>query len=246
VLANLDAARAIACHADLKNAPLETLCAAVRAQEANFVRGEASDGAPGLELFRRAIAERDEAAWAAVISVYRDLLVGQAGRQLVRKLVDEDDRFCVDRAFQRFWNATRPEAMQEFADLASVLKYLKMCLGCVLLDEARVRRRQPWVSLDEVPEHAQASADAAAAAVEQVARRELWQAINAELRDETERLLTRLSFVAGLTPREIQARYPDRFASVTDVYRLKRNVLDRLRRSPAIRQFVDNDSGTRA
>jgi len=47
-----------------------------------------------------------------------------------------------------------------------------------------------------------------------------------------------LSFVAGLTPREIRARHPDRFVEVYEVYRLKRNVIDRLRRSGAIQQLL--------
>src|ERR1700682_4372484 len=125
---------------DLKDVRLEVLSAQARAQEANFVHGDVSSGAAGLELFRRAIADGDEEAWAAVISVYRGLLVAQAQRQTLRRLVDEDDGFCADRAFQRFWRATRTGQMRGFKDLASILKYLKMCLGTVLLDAARVPR----------------------------------------------------------------------------------------------------------
>src|ERR1700730_10199649 len=136
---------------DLKTAPLEVLRAQARAQEASFVHGETNNGAAGFELFRRAIAECDGDAWAAVMDVYRGLLVAQAQRQMLRRLVDEDDGFCADRAFQRFWRATRGGRMEGFHDLASILKYLKMCLGSVLLDAARVRRRQASISIDDVP-----------------------------------------------------------------------------------------------
>ena len=223
---------------DLKTAPLEVLCAQARAQEASFVHGETSNGAAGLELFRRAIAECDEDAWAAVIEVYRGLLVAQAQRQMLRKLVDEDDGFCADRAFQRFWRATRAGRMEGFNDLASILKYLKMCLGSVLLDAARVRRRQASISIDDLPPDAPVTDDPSAAVVGQIAGRELWQAVEQELRDESERLVAQLSFVAGLSPREIRARHPDRFAEVDEVYRLKRNAIDRLRRSRAIQELV--------
>jgi DNA-directed RNA polymerase specialized sigma24 family protein len=222
----------------LKDATTEVLAAEARAQEANFVRGEASDGAAGLELFRRAIAESDHEAWAAVIAVYRGLLVGQAQRQMMRRLVDEDDGFCADRAFQRFWRATRTGRMEGFTDLASILKYLKMCLGSVLLDEARVRRRRNYLSIDDLPTDAPASDDPSAAVVGHIAGRELWQVVQDELRDEPERVVAHLSFVDGLSPREIRARHPHQFAEVDEVYRLKRNVIDRLRRSQAIQHLL--------
>jgi DNA-directed RNA polymerase specialized sigma24 family protein len=224
---------------DLRSVSLESLCAEVRIQEANFVSGEVSDDAAGVELFRRAIAEHDEAAWAAVIAAYRGLLIAQASRQVMRRLVDEDDGFCVDRAFQRFWVATRSGHVHEFGDLASILKYLKMCLWSVLLDEARKRKRTASISIDDVPPAAQMSADPSAVVTSRLAQRELWQTIDRELRTESERLVARLSFIAGLTPREIQARHADRFAAVSEVYRLKRNVIDRLRRSQALRHLLD-------
>jgi len=129
---------------ELKDVSIEILCAEARAQEANFVRGEPSEDAAGVELFRRAIADGDEEAWEAVVALYRGLLIAQSARQVVRSLVVEDAGFCVDRAFQRFWRATRARGIHEFQDLASILKYLKMCLASVLLDEARARR---WFSV---------------------------------------------------------------------------------------------------
>ena len=198
-----------------------------------------ADSAAGLELFRRAIEEGDEAAWHDVVEIYRSVLLIQAGRQVVRGLVLEDDGFCVDRAFQRFWGASRAGRIRRFDDLAAILKYLKMCLGSVLLDEARARRRQAWVSMDDVQPESDVTADPSSEAIGRLARRELWAAIGRELADPNEHLVARLSFIAGLSPREILARHPDRFQDVFDVYRIKRNMIDRLRRSNAIQHFVD-------
>jgi DNA-directed RNA polymerase specialized sigma24 family protein len=114
-----------------------------------------------------------------------------------------------------------------------------MCLASVMLDEARSRRRQPLASLDEMPPEAKVSTDPATHVVGRLARRELWQAIKRELRDESERAVAYLSFVAGLTPREIRAREPHHFADISDVYRCKRNVIERLRRSPTIQRLLD-------
>jgi hypothetical protein len=224
---------------DLRDVPLDILCAEARVQEDNFVSGLPSDGAAGVELFRRAIDDRDDDAWAAVMGLYRGLLKAQVSRQVVRGLVDEDSEFCIDRAFQRFWQATRTGRMHQFTDLASILKYLKMCLGSVMLDEARSRRRQPLTSIDDVPADATLSADPTALVISHIAGRELWLAIEQQLHDKAERLVAHLSFVAGLTPREIHACHPEHFADISDVYRLKRNVIERLRRCLTIQRLLD-------
>jgi DNA-directed RNA polymerase specialized sigma24 family protein len=224
---------------DILHVPIDVLCAEARAQEANFVRGEPSDDAAGVELFRRAIADADEAAWEAVVALYRGLLIAQSARQVVRSLVVEDAGFCVDRAFQRFWRATRTRGIHEFQDLASILKYLKMCLASVLLDEARARRRQACVSLDDLAPDVYVSTDPSAEVVANIAQVDLWKAIDRELRNDTERLVVRLSFAAGLSPREITALHPARFPDVFEVYRLKRNLIERLRRSPAIGDLLN-------
>jgi hypothetical protein len=219
---------------DLRDLPLEHLRAEAQAQEVAYARGEPAEDAAGLELFRRAIEERDEAAWHAVVEIYRGLLTAQAGRKAVRGLVAEDDRFCVDRAFQRFWHATTTGQLTRFDDLASILKYLKMCLGSVLLDQARARRRQGWLSIDDVSPDACVTADPSSQVIGRVARRELWETIDRELPNALERLVAHLSFVAGLCPREVLARHPEKFDDVYDVYRTKRNMIDRLRRSQEI------------
>ena len=223
--------------------PLDQLVAEARAQERRHPNEGATDDAPGLELFRRAMAEGDEAAWHAIVELYRGPLLAQAGRHAVRPLVSESDAFCVDRAFERFWCATRTGRIGEFNDLASIFKYLKLCLASVLIDEARARRRRADVSLEDVSVDAWVSADPSARVIGRLAERELWQAIERELVDANERLVARLSFVAGLSPREIVVRRPDKFSDVVDVYRVKRNMVERLRRSRAIQRLLDRSSG---
>lgn len=217
---------------------LDELRAEALAQERNFTHGDGSDDGPGLELFRRAIGEGDEGAWQAIVEIYRGLLMSHAGRRVVRGLVAEDDGFCVDRAFQRFWRASRGGRVHEFGDLGSILKYLQLCLGSVLLDEARARRRQGWLSLDHVAPEACLSSDPSSLVVGRLARRELWATIDATLADANERLVARLSFVGGLSPREILARHPEKFRDVFEVYRTKRNMIERLRRSTTLQQLI--------
>src|SRR5262245_40907371 len=102
---------------DPRDLPLATLHAQTLAREALFAAGLPGDDAPALELFRRAVDEGDQRAWGIIVELYRGFLIGQAGRLAIRGLVAEDDAFCVDRAFQRFWSATRSSSMSQFSDL---------------------------------------------------------------------------------------------------------------------------------
>jgi hypothetical protein len=198
---------------ELRHVSLAALKAEARAQERNYASGIPHFDQPALELFRRAVAEHDNEAWSIVVELYRPLLFAQSGRLLIRGLAREDDRSCVDRAFERFWRVTRATGLAQFPDLASILEYLKMCLASVLLDEARARTWQP----------AQTSAS------------QLWSEVEGVLETEQERVVARLSFVSGLTPRQIHARHADRFADTRDVDRIKHNIVERLRHRAATR-----------
>jgi hypothetical protein len=107
-----------------------------------------------------------------------------------------------------------------------------------MLDEARAGRRHACVSLYDVAPDARLSGDPAALALDRLSLRELWRTIDGELRSDAERLVARLSFRNGLSPRQIRARHPEHFRRVADVYRLKRNVLDRLRASQTLLREV--------
>jgi hypothetical protein len=224
---------------DLRYAPLGDLWFEAAAQERRYARGESSDDAAGLELFRRAIDDGDHGAWHVIVEVYRGLLVAQAARHVTRSLITEPDSDCVDRAFERFWRATRSGRAPRFNDLAGVLKYLKLCLGSVLVDEARARRRRPSVPIDDVSPDAVVSADPSGEVINRLARRELWEVIRRELDNPDERLVAYLSFVAALSPREILARHPSRFPNAMEIYRVKRCMIERLRRSRALQRLLE-------
>ena len=221
---------------DVREMRVDELQAQAVTQELGYQRGETRESSARYELFRRAISERDEAAWQVVIELYRRFLTAQARRRLVPGTSVQDGRYYVDRAFERFWRGTRDGRFEQFENLASILKYLTLCLASEVIDQARARRRHAWVPLDdEICGRQQVGGNPEDQIIGQLARRELWQAINRELVDDAERIVARLSFVAGLSPREIQALHPDTFLSATDIYRVKRNLIERLRRSPNIR-----------
>jgi hypothetical protein len=219
--------------------PLDELARRCREETDRFLRGEPTHEAFCHELLRRAICQGDQAAWAAVVAQYRGLVLAQIRRHPAYATAAEEDDYWVNRTFERFWGAVGPERFRAFPGLPALLQYLKLCAASVLVDDARRRAAAAAESLEGHAACLAASTPGEEAILGELAGRELWRAIEAELRDEPERLVARLCLVLGLKPREVYACHPDRFADVADVYRVKRNLIDRLSRSPAIRRFLD-------
>ena len=221
---------------ELRQASLDTLADQCREQTERYRRGEASLEAFCLELLRRSLVERDERAWHAIFAQYRTMVLAWIRRHPASTALDEDDDYWVNRTFERFWKSIGPDRFHLFPGLSTLLGYLKTCAHSVLLDEARARARDRALSetgqdLDDPP-------DVEARAVDSLVGQDLWAAVGRELQDDAERVVIRLSFSLDLKPSEIQRLHPDRFASTAEVYRVKRNVLDRLRRSKEIRELV--------
>ena len=71
--------------------------------------------------------------------------------------------------------------LAQFPDLAALLKYLKLCVHSVLMDDARARRGGSLTSLDDVPESAPSSATVEHTVLGKLASEQLWQTIMREL-----------------------------------------------------------------
>src|SRR5215210_3760781 len=226
---------------ELRRMSLAEVARMCREETAKFLHRLPSRDEFCYELLRRAIGERDQAAWDAVFAQYRGVVLAWVRQHPAGSAVREDDEYWVNRTFERFWSAVGPERFALFPNLATVLRYLKMCAHSVLLDAVRALGPQPPVPLTEQAVATGAAGgvvDAEAVAAGEVAVQELWRAIDGELHDEAERTVAHLCLVLDLKPREVYERHPDRFADVADIYRVKRNLLERLRRSPAIRRFL--------
>lgn len=219
---------------DIRVVPMTELAGSCREETAKFARREPSQDIFCLELLRRAVVERDEAAWEAVFAQYRGLVLGWIRRHPASVTVAEDEIYWVNRTFERFWSALRAERFAEFHALAALLRYLKLCAQSVLLDEVRARARvhaEEQVG-DSTPTNPEALT------LGELGREELWRIVEATTVDDQERLVARLCFALDLKPREVYERYPERYVSVADVYRVKRNLLERLRRNPEVRALI--------
>jgi DNA-directed RNA polymerase specialized sigma24 family protein len=194
-----------------------------------------------FELFRRAICERDERAWQQIVERYRGLVASWVGQHAAGARLSDEGEYWVNGAFERFWFAVTADRWDRFSDVLGLLKYLKLCAHSLVLDDLRRRRGHPDTPLDLVANQLGDTGERELSA--QVLAEEVWRAVVDALPEPGDRLVAYLSLVQGCTPRDIHARHPGRFASVQEVYRVKRNMVDRLRRSPELRRALGPTAG---
>jgi hypothetical protein len=108
----------------------------------------------------------------------------------------------------------------------------------VVADEVRAYQARQQEEALELIEYEPAGDDPAENVVSTLNALRLWQLIEPELQGEAERLLLYLTCIESMKPSEITARYGRIFPTVDDVYRIKRNALERLRRNQRLRQQV--------
>jgi DNA-directed RNA polymerase specialized sigma24 family protein len=198
------------------------------------------DPRPCFELFRRAMVDGCQRAWDLVYVQYHALVTSWVQRHHSFLACGEEATFLVNRAFEKMWSAMTPEKFSRFPDLKSVLRYLQMCAYSAVVDAAR-KAGPPSADVEAetlpvggapggrpVDDHA----------ISQVHRREFWEAIVSRLNDDQERCVVYGSYVLGLKPRELLDEYPDTFDDVRAVYRVKENILARLRRDEALHALL--------
>jgi hypothetical protein len=192
-------------------------------------------GDPWLEVFRRAIVERDEGCWRELTAVYHGHVLGWC-RHAANGYADDIEEL-VGLTWQRFWRHYTPEKLHGTTRVAAILSYLKMCARSVVADAVRLRaktRRFERPS-DERLSPRRVEGDGA----ERLTHSGLWELVDRHLGDARERTLLSLRYRWGMQAAEIHAYRPDLFPTVLEVYRINRNVLDRLRRSPALRAWCE-------
>ncbi len=178
-------------------------------------------------LFERAIARRDDAAWADIYARYGDLV-----RRWLGFGWDNADE-GVATTFVRFWHAMDAEKLARFTSVAAVLRYLKLCAQTTRLDHVRATyHRACEEPLDDTTSVTAAPGVLEETVLSRADRLAFWDAVQACLTDRREREVIYLSYVRGLCPREIYARHAERFPCIQDVYRIKRGALNRLRHAP--------------
>jgi hypothetical protein len=191
-----------------------------------------------LELFRRALVLRNSFAWEAVYQQYAPTLRVWLRLDPTFPQTGEHEDYFVNRALERMWLAVKGEKFDHFPNVASVLQYLKMCLKTSLIDHARMDRLQT-IGFDHVgPGSLKSETLPETTVVEKVANAQLWEVVDGHLKSKAERVIIYDSFELCLKPSQICTRHPELFTDVSEVYKIKRNVLKRLERNEVVRSFL--------
>ena len=187
----------------------------------HYRRGEPCTDIYGVELFRRATMQDNQEAWVAVQHCFGGMVRGwfpcHPSRETACRL--ECEEHYVAQAFERFWQATASYQWVEFNQLSAALQYLRASLHGAILDTLRVYAQPIGVSLPGPGEpRVEDSTD----------NREVWNILKVMLSNPLEQRLAYLLFHCGLGPGEIVLVYPQEWSCVQEIYRLRRNILERL------------------
>ncbi len=209
-----------------------------------FFRRQSYDPRYCFELFRRAFLHRNQRAWELVYSQYRPLVASWVERHSAFPATGEETQYFVNRAFEKMWSAVSPDEFDRFPDLKSLLSYLQMCVHSAIIDEVRSSERLAMNVDVDVPAVASRTHGPSVEdqALTQAQREGLWQLIDERLNDEKERLVVYGSFALALKPRQLYAEFEDAFRDVNEIYRIKQNVLARLRRDPELKKLLGQDA----
>ena len=208
-------------------------------ETSKFLKQNTSNDQYCMELFRRAIVKRDDEAWLYIYQQYSPLVLTWINQHqsAAPLLGQEGSGPLVNAVFAKFAQALTPAKMGNFDTLAALLKYLKMCVHSVVADEVRARQARQYEEALEAIEHEPASDDPADAVVSHMSAQGLWQIIQEELNGEDERVLIYLAYIHGMKPSEISSQHRRLFPTDDDVSRIKRNVLERLRRNRRLQKL---------
>ncbi len=196
-----------------------------------------------FELFRRAITRHDQQAWEILYVQYQPLVASWVERHALFPSFNEETQFFVNWAFEKMWTALSADKFARFPDLKAVLRYLQMCVHSVLVDFMRSHERASFLE-DELQEQPVPDPDEKNQPENQALERSqgeaLWSWLEGKLKDEKERCIVYGSFILDLKPGELQAYYRDVFSDVKEIYKVKDNLLSRLKRDEELRQFFSD------
>ncbi len=194
------------------------------------------------ELFRRAIVDRNGYAWEKIYCQYQPLVASWVSHHSKFSVAGEQVEYFVNCAFEKMWWAVDAKKFKKFDNVAGLLRYLQTCVHSVIVDHVRSVQINA-VSLDVIAHPLSEDLPTIEKRVaDRLERQRFWRIVVDLIRNEQEFIVLRSSFLYDLKPAKIHAAHPDQFKSVGEVYQIKRNLLNRLRRSPMMQQFFNDRS----
>jgi len=208
------------------------------AENARFQQGVQHDTRYAHELLRRALAERDNAAWEYVYELFAPMVERWVRRCSAFERSGEGADYFVGAAFTRFWRAIGPDRFAAFVTLGALLLYLRRCADCVVIDSVRARSNANVLPDDTLAGECDPDGGPDEQALERIERTEFWRYVLNQLHGEAERVVICRSFLLGMRPGDIFSHRQDLFTSINDVYSIRRNVIKRLGRDEQLRSLM--------
>jgi hypothetical protein len=205
-----------------------------------FFRRLPNDPRYCYELFRRAITLGSQRAWDLIYAQYEPLVTSWVQRHSMFQATGEEAKYFVNAAFEKIWTRITPEIFTGFPDLKSILRYLQMCVNSAIVDfiraaavTARLNELEQTDSIRYVDAHEQEQFD-------RIERQELWDWLNRQLKNNKEESIVYGTYILDMKPHELYEHYADLFEDVKEIYRVKENLLARLRRHKSAGEFLSN------
>ena len=186
-----------------------------------------------LEIIRRAIRRRDQQAWEIFENQSRTQVASWVRRHPGHDQCGEGVDDLIRNAFEKLWStfSSDQSKLDRFTSYQGWMKYLQMCVHSVIVDALRSNRPLLEIPEDIAFEPPRPSTSA----------QELWEYVSRQLKDDKERLAIEAFLLYGTEPQSLYRQFPSRFESVKEIYRIRQNVLARLRRDPTFRELFGPD-----
>lgn len=206
--------------------PLAALTDRCAQEMSKYRRKEPSDDKYCLEILRRAVFLGDEDAWAVLrqqfTSNIRLWIRRHPGHETALRYNSEEN--YISDSFTRFWR-TIQKHHQTFPSVASMLSYLQSCTRSTITDGLRAYARP---NIEPLPDYGHPDEPLFE---DDYHADDVWEAIRSLLTNEKEILVARLHFFCNLKPRQIISFYPGHFSGEDEIYRLKRNIVEKVTRN---------------
>jgi hypothetical protein len=218
--------------------PLDDLAQRCARETDLYFKRQGHDSRYCFELFRRAIQDGDRSVWENIYPCYNLLVVGWVQKHPGFESSGEKVEYFVNGAFGKLSVSLTRERFSGFSDLESILRYLKMCVHSVIIDYIRLAEQASLSPLEDASAEESADPSPEEQAMERSDQKALWDFVNARMNDEKEYSVVYGSFMLDLKPQELHDHFRGVFSDVDEVYRVKQNVLARLRRDPEFRKLL--------
>ena len=209
----------------------EELTAECYEETIRFYHTNQSNSPSCYELFRRALDDYDQKAFAAIYRIYEQQVLSWITKHPVFWLTNSTRDDYVSIAFSRFYFALKGN-VADFPSVDRILSYLKSCVHTAVYQEYRKQKKniaEDPIDDFELPVQ---SPD------QPYGFEDLWTHLCTLIPDAVDQVLMRYAFVEQLKPRVIAAKYPEHWESARDVslalYRIRR----KLRADPELRKWV--------